>query len=71
MEVLSPVTFKFWFAYQLNVTFVLATRFKLTAVPLHTVSVSSFNKANGGFTVTAIVCEEPVQFPLTETGVTL
>lgn len=71
VEMLSPCTFTDGKANQLNETDVFATKFNPTEEPLQIVIESAFNKANGGFTVTAMVCADPIQLPLIEVGVTL
>ena len=70
-EILSPCTFVFGFAYQLNETLVLASSVNPTGDPLHMVMESSDKSSKGGLTVTAIVCASPAQFPFIERGVTL
>ena len=66
--VVSLITFDDWSAYQLKVTFVLATKFIFKFSPLHIVIVSSFKRDNGGLTVTTIVCEFPLQAPKIDIG---
>ena len=49
-------------------TFVFATKFKLTLSLLQIVNVSVFSKESGGFTITVMVCAAPMQFPKIDVG---